>query len=204
MSLLPVFHIGFWNAWILVLYYPLHPLWLLLIEKLAGTAGILQRLAGSSEENTGNRAAILASLLTYLLLLYSIFVPLKLHTAWFYVGIAVFVPGFVAFLIASVNVASTPPGEPFVHGVYRYSRHPMYVSSLITFLGAGIAAASWPFIVITAALAGLFPIYVEAEERDCIARFGAPYLEYMRRTPRWLGIPSRMSAQQTKSLIDQM
>jgi len=204
VSLLPVFHIGFWNAWILVLYYPLHPLLLVLIDNFAGTGGVLRKLAGAPGDSTANFASILASVLTYVLLFYSIFVPLQLHTAWFYVGVAVLLPGLVAFLIASVNVAATPPGEPFVKGVYRLSRHPLYLFSLVTFLGAGIAAASWLFLLITASLAVLFPIYVDAEDQDCLQRFGDPYREYMRRTPRWLGIPKGVISQETIGRSDRI
>ena len=204
MSLLPVFHIGLWNAWMLVLYYPLHPLLLLLVDKFAGTGGVFRKLAGSPGEYAGKRAAVIASVLTYVLLIYSVFVPLKLHTAWFYAGIAVFLPGLAAFLVASINVVATPPGEPFVKGIYRFSRHPLYLFSLFTFAGAGIAAASWLFLLITASLAVLFPIYVDAEEQDCIERFGDRYREYMSRTPRWLGIPRRVLAQETTRRSDRL
>lgn len=188
MSILPVFQIGVWNAWMLLLYYPLQPALMLVIDKLAGTSGIYQKLAGSTSDPTSRRVGLAATALTYLLLLYSIFLPLKLHTAWLAVGMAVYLLGLACFVTALFNVAATPNGEPFVRGMYRCSRHPLYLFSSLTFIGAGIAAASWLFILLTAILMILFGVYALAEERDCLELFGDRYRQYLQSTPRWFGI----------------
>jgi len=189
MSVLPTFQIGVWNAWILMLYYLLHPVLMLLVDKLVGTGGINQKMGGSPYNKTEKLAFILATVLSFILFLYSIFLPLKLNTAWFYVGILVYLFGLVMFITAIVNIATTPPGEPFVKGLYRYSRHPMVFFSFFTFIGVGIATASWLFLLLTAVVIVLFVIYVVAEERGCCERYGDRYREYMNRTPRWLGVP---------------
>ena len=38
MSPIPAFEIGVWNAWILMLYFPLHPLLFLVVDKLVATS----------------------------------------------------------------------------------------------------------------------------------------------------------------------
>ena len=38
MSWLPAFEIGLWNAWILMLYFPLHGLIMTVVDKAIGTA----------------------------------------------------------------------------------------------------------------------------------------------------------------------
>ncbi len=43
MSLLPEFELGFWNAWLLLLYFPLHPLIFLVVDKLVGTGDIMKK-----------------------------------------------------------------------------------------------------------------------------------------------------------------
>ena len=189
MSLLPAFEIGVWNAWILMLYYPLHPVLMLLIDRLVGTGGIYRKMADSPMRKTEKLAFIWANVLSFILLLYSIFLPLKLDSAWFYMGMVVYLFGLVMFLIAIGNIATTPPGEPFVKGLYRYSRHPMVFFSFFTFIGVGIAAASWLFLLLSSVVIGLFAVYVVAEERGCCDRYGDSYREYMDKTPRWLGIP---------------
>lgn len=74
-----------------------------------------------------------------------------------------------------------------VDGIYRYTRNPMY-------LGVTIALAGWA-VYLTAPLAWLGPVVFAAyvtrfqifpEERALATKFGAPYLDYMRRVRRWL------------------
>jgi protein-S-isoprenylcysteine O-methyltransferase Ste14 len=190
MALTPAFEIGLWNAWILmIIYFPLHPVLMILIDKLVGTGNIYQKMASSPYNTTEKMAFISGNILSFLLFLYSIFLPLKLGSAWFYAGIIVYLFGLVIFIIAIVNIARTPIGEPFVKGLYRYSRHPMIFYGYFIFIGLGIATASWLFLLISALIAILFAIYILAEERGCCERFGDSYREYMKRTPRWIGIP---------------
>jgi protein-S-isoprenylcysteine O-methyltransferase Ste14 len=194
MSLAPAFDIGLWNAWILMLYYPLHPALMLLIDKLVGTGDINQKMGDSPWNRTEKFAFISANVFSFILLFYSIFLPLKLHSAWFYCGIVIYLFGLVMFLIAIVNLATTPLGEPFAKGLYRYSRHPMIFFSFFTFVGVGIATASWLFLLLSTMIIILFAIYVIAEERGCCDRYGDSYREYMNRTPRWLGIPKTVQS----------
>jgi protein-S-isoprenylcysteine O-methyltransferase Ste14 len=44
--------------------------------------------------------------------------------------------------------------------------------------------------VITKILTSLF---VAAEERHCLEKYGEAYLEYMNRTPRWIGLPKAVA-----------
>jgi Fe2+ transport system protein B len=46
----------------------------------------------------------------YGVMLYSIVVPLKLGTMWFYTGLVIYVAGFVPLIIAYFNNAATPAG----------------------------------------------------------------------------------------------
>jgi protein-S-isoprenylcysteine O-methyltransferase Ste14 len=61
--------------------------------------------------------------------------------------------------------------------------------SIPAFVGAGIAAASWLFLL----LSGLFVVthFMNAisEERQCLEAYGSNYQDYLDRTPRWLGLP---------------
>ena len=128
--------------------------------------------------------------LVYLLLvIYSIFLPLKLGTIWFYVGLPICLLGLILYTIPFVNVASTPINKPVTEGIYRYSRHPMYVTSFLVFMGVGIASASWVFLLLSVLFIMLVSFFVVSEERFCLKYYGNTYREYMNRTPRWIGIP---------------
>ncbi len=190
MSLIPAFEIGVWNAWILLLFLPLHPLIMMLIDKLVGTGDIFKKMESPALGKTERIINIFGSYVLFFgLFIYSIFLPLQLGTAWFYLGLALCVLGVVTWVTAIVNVVGIPLGEPWNKGLYRYSRHPMYLGLFLTLIGAGIASASWIFLLFSIVCIILCVILVSAEERFCLDKFGAPYREYMNKTPRWIGIP---------------
>jgi protein-S-isoprenylcysteine O-methyltransferase Ste14 len=190
MSAIPVFEIGVCNAWILLLFLPLHPLVMMLIDKLVGTGDIFKKMESPALNKAESIINIFGSYVLFFgLFIYSIFLPLQLGTAWFYVGLALCVLGVVTWIIAIVNIVGIPLGEPWNKGLYRYSRHPMYLGLFLTLIGAGIASASWIFLLFSIIYIILCALLVSAEERFCLDKFGTPYREYMNRTPRWIGLP---------------
>jgi protein-S-isoprenylcysteine O-methyltransferase Ste14 len=190
MPAMPLFEIGIWNAWILLLLLPLHPLIMMLIDKLVGTGDIFKKMETPPLSKAERIINIFGSYVLFFgLFIYSIFLPLQLGTAWFYVGLALCVLGTVTWITAIVNIAGIPLGEPWNKGLYRHSRHPMYLGLFLTLIGAGIASASWIFLLFSIVFIILSVILVSAEERFCLDKFGTPYREYMNRTPRWIGIP---------------
>jgi protein-S-isoprenylcysteine O-methyltransferase Ste14 len=85
--------------------------------------------------------------------------------------------------------AATPVDKPVTTGIYRYSRHPIYLTLFFQLIGVGIATASWLFILLTVVFMILFHNSVAPEERGCLEKYGDAYREYMERTPRWIGLP---------------
>ncbi len=189
MSLIPAFEIGAWNAWILMLYLPLHPLLMILIDRAMGTGGILQKQKMKSASYTRNEKIIfyISMSILFLLLIYSIFLPLKLRTVWYTIGYPIWVLGLAVFMLAIINIATTPHGQPFTRGIYRYSRHPMYLGMYVMHIGIGIATASWVFLLFSTVMIVLPDL--KAEERCCLEKYGEVYRDYMNRTPRFIGIP---------------
>jgi protein-S-isoprenylcysteine O-methyltransferase Ste14 len=185
MSLVPAFEIGVWNAWIFMIW--------LLIQNLVIMAnkGLYERFGGGSDTrpSQAHKAVNILSMLLWLLsTAYSIFLPLKLGTPWFAVGLVVFLLGLVAIIIATVDFAATPINYPVTRGAYRYSRHPIYVALVLIYLGTGIASASWVFLLVMIIWVVLLSISAKGEERYCLDKYGNAYREYMNRTPRWFGI----------------
>jgi len=73
-------------------------------------------------------------------------------------------------------------------GLYRYSRNPQYVASMIGYLGIAIAAGSsavWGLAALALLNYALMPL---AEEPWLRKAFGEAYDEYMRTTPRFLSL----------------
>jgi len=185
MSLIPAFEIGVWNAWILTLYLSLHPLIMMLIIK-----DVTKKMESPAYNKAENIIFIFTNVILFFgLFIYSIFLPLQLGTIWFYAGLAICILGVIAWTMAMVNIANIPLDEAWTKGLYRYSRHPMVLSSFLIFIGAGIASASWVFLLFSIVFIILSTILVTAEERFCLEKFGAAYQEYMNRAPRWIGIP---------------
>lgn len=190
MEFAPAFEIGVWNAWLFVAYFMAHPL----IMKLLDPAHADEKMAADEdlEFTRGERAVLWAgSVCAVVGAVYSIGLPLKLGTAWWYVGGPIAVAGFAIFTLAMVDIARTPVGRPFTTGLYRISRHPMNVSCGVGFAGVGVATGSWLFLALGLAFAASLFAMNGAEERACLARYGDAYRAYRDRTPKYLGVPRR-------------
>ena len=189
MSAVPIFEIGVWNAWIFTVAF----FTLLLPLHLAPiiSQGTVERSPSTSVPLSKNEKImdILVIVIMVLLAIYSIFLPLQLGTAWFYVGLGVFALAFTTGVIIAVNWLTTPPNEPVTRGIYRYSRHPIYLIQALMFIGVGIISASWVFLLFSVVRTISTFIVAIPEERYCLEKYGNIYQEYMNRTPRWIGIP---------------
>jgi protein-S-isoprenylcysteine O-methyltransferase Ste14 len=190
MSLVPAFEIGVWNAWILQLFALLIPYipHLFLSKEGRKSNKRLQSFAPST------RTEKILAWSTHLVIgpfviIYYIFLPLKLNTAWLYVGILLIVVGLAMDIMATISVANTPLDKPVTRGPYRFSRHPFYFSGFLTLVGTGIASASWVVLLCALLWIVFFHIVVPAEERFCVKKYGDAYQEYLNKTPRWIGIP---------------
>jgi len=188
MRLIPEFKIGIFNAWIFVAIFLLLPYLLMLINKKAS-----KKLGSPPDVKLTKREKLISyigSTIFYIVLLYSIFLPLKLQTAWFYTGLVIYLLAIVLLVTAIINFITTSIDKPVTKGIYKYSRHPGYLSNFIAFIGIGIATSSWVFLL----SAIIFFILVNigdanSEERYCIEKYGDIYKDYLNRTPRWIGIP---------------
>ena len=194
MSLIPVFDIGLSNAWIFELCALLPLPILLLIQK---------RRASKSEKGADSKGELdymtqaerrlfaFSRLVMFLPVIYSIFLPLKLGTTWFYVGLPIALVGSIMLLAVWVKFAAAIVGDELITtGLYSYSRHPMYLSWFLMNIGITIACASWLFLLL--AIASMLFAHVRFagfEERLCLDKYGDAYRDYMDRTPRWLGLP---------------
>ena len=190
MSLVPAFDIGVWNAWILQGLFLLVltvPDFLMGKEAKLSTKRMGQFAPFSKSEKM--LAISTHAIIMPIVAIYSIFLPLKLGTAWLYVGLPIFALSLVMYIVTTISIANTPVNEPITRGAYRISRHPIYFSGFLIYLGMGIACASWIVLLLAVAWIVLWQIVVPTEERFLLEKYGDAYREYMKRTPRWIGIP---------------
>ena len=184
MTFIPAFEIGVWNAWIFMAYSVLA----LFLPNLILNADNMK--APAPQNQTEKRYRNPWAILCFLTIIYSIFLPLKLGTMWYYIGMPICLVGAILYMITSMNFAMTTiRNEPVIKGLYRYSRHPMYVTLFLMFLGLGIASASWIVLLFAIISMALWVPLSISEEQFCLEQYGDAYREYMDRTPRWIGIP---------------
>jgi protein-S-isoprenylcysteine O-methyltransferase Ste14 len=183
MSLIPAFEIGVWNAWI---FMPYLFLIMQLVVKLKKGED-----PGKSEIDALGKSAkrifVFSFLVFFSAMIYSIFLPLKLGTIWFYIGLPITLIGLVTLTIAMMNFATTSWDKPITKGLYNYSRHPIYITTALFLLGVGIASASWLFLLLSIIFTILNTFRAINEERYCLEKYGDAYRQYMNRTPRWTG-----------------
>jgi protein-S-isoprenylcysteine O-methyltransferase Ste14 len=187
MSLKPVFELGLCNGWLFMMVFPLQ--WLAVVVL---PARIVARTGHPAELRLSRGARIMSGLTQFFWIgatLYSIFLPLRPGTPWFSAGLLIFAGGLTLLVLATFSVARAEAGKPFTGGIYRFSRHPMYLSMILVYTAVSVAAASWLFTLITLITIVLQRFQAIQEESFCLEKFGQAYRQYMIRTPRWIGVP---------------
>jgi len=187
MSLIPAFEIGIWNAWILTIF-------MLMVGMVPSFFINKERTKAMEGWPPYSKTEKILALSTHVFIMpvvaiYSIFLPLKLGTVWLYAGLPICFLGGVMILIAYINIIGTPPDEPVTKGAYHISRHPLYFGQFLLYVGMGIACASWVILLFAVAWIALWHPALPPEERHCLKVYGDAYRKYMKRTPRWIGIP---------------
>src|SRR4030042_33555 len=167
MSLIPAFEPGLWNAWIFIL-----PMIIIFIfgSKILGKR---EHEEGSSVTKKAKTAGNLYFPIMLLSYAYSIFLPLKLDTVWFVVGLLIYLPVMLFLIIGFLNLATTPVNELATRGVYGVSRNPLYFGEVLVGVSIGIACLSWVFLLFSIAKFLSIHIYVVvAEEPFLIEKYG--------------------------------
>ncbi len=187
MSFIPAFELGLWNAWLFIIPE--------LLLMFIGNKTIKKRKMLSISESLSESGKKVKNLITALTVpifgayLYSIFLPLKLNTVWFYIGLTTYLVGFIVQTTAWQNLATFSVDKPVTKGVYRYSRNPMYIGEFFVYLGIAIICISWIFLLIAIDYIALSYVWARFEEQECLKKYGDSYREYMNRIPRWIGKP---------------
>lgn len=190
VSFLPAFKIGVWNAWLLQVLYLLTmfvPDFFLDKEGRERTGRMRKEAPFKKAEKM--LALCNHSIIMPFVIVYSIFLPLKIGTAWFYLGLPVFAVASVISVATIFSAASTPIDKLVTRGIYRISRHPIYLSGFLMYAGMGIACASWVVGLCAVLWIGIWSILVPKEERFLVETYGDSYREYANMAKRWIGIP---------------
>jgi protein-S-isoprenylcysteine O-methyltransferase Ste14 len=143
MCFITDFKIDWLNAWLGCI-----PIILSMIITFVPNKKSLKRASDMSSYTLKEKTrALVSSFIFFGAMLYTIILPLKFETIWFYIGSIIYIMGLVPYIISMINFASTPSNAPIIKGVYKVSRNPIYFFSTLTLLGIGIAGCSGTMII---------------------------------------------------------
>ena len=74
------------------------------------------------------------------------------------------------------------------NGPYRFSRNPMLSGTYLYYAGILVCLWNWWALLVFTAVAGLMGLQVRSEEKRLEADFGDEYLEYKKRTGRFISL----------------
>ena len=150
------------------------------------------------------------------LLLSSLNDRLSLPRLWFTTGITfgqfLLLAGGLALLNCFVvikkfgqgtPVPTEPPKKLVTQGLFQFTRNPMYLALFAVILGEFFYFGTLLLFIYFLFIFLSFHLYVvKKEEPELEKRFGQEYLEYKKKTPRWLfkkSIPEILASRQKKS-----
>jgi protein-S-isoprenylcysteine O-methyltransferase Ste14 len=190
MDLIPVLKPGIWNAWIYMSVFIIQMLIIMFAgEKVRRRSHVPADIRQSRRDNY---VAVVANAVWSIAMVYSVFLPLKTGTVWFFTGFFMFISGLFILTLATCHFIVIPPDQMINKGVYRFSRHPMYLATFLICLGSGISSASWIFLILCMVMIYCFHREALVEERYCREKYGNTYKDYMSCVPRWIGIPKHL------------
>jgi protein-S-isoprenylcysteine O-methyltransferase Ste14 len=71
-------------------------------------------------------------------------------------------------------------------GIYARLRHPRYVAAMSALIGLAVFSASLRLVELSVLSIPVYWLLTEEEERELLARIGAPFREYRERVPRFV------------------
>ena len=115
---------------------------------------------------------------------------LRLLSIWKIVGLALFVVGLTVALIAVgtlrrfylSTLVIRKDHQLITHGVYRFTRHPIYLGVLIACFGVPVYASSLYGFLTMSVLIPILLYRIRMEERMLIEEFGDAYQAYRKAT----------------------
>jgi protein-S-isoprenylcysteine O-methyltransferase Ste14 len=93
------------------------------------------------------------------------------------------------FLMKSGHIAARHEQRPvgvLSDGAFRYVRHPLYLGSILSYMGVAIATASLLSLILLVLIFVFYNYIADYEEKLLEERFGEEYKSYKKRTGRWV------------------
>lgn len=176
------FNFSIENGWILSLIFLL----ISYVPMIFGGKGAKRLVNFSWMNKRGKVLSFIILMLFLLIVILPIFNRITNNEISIIIGFILYAIGAIGIITSYINYFTTPLNQLIVRGMYRMSRNPIYVFTLISFIGIAVLCESF-------LLGFLFLIYsiiqhpiIKEEERFCENNFGEEYEIYKKHTRRYL------------------
>ena len=186
LEIIPPFEFGLLNAWIFMIWLVIIPILSNFMIREEEVSRIIKTSVPMKFEKTFNIISMAAVILAFI---YSIFLPFDYYTVWFIIGFLIFIFGLFVYISVLFTIRDAQPGKPFMNGLYRYSRHPIYLGNLLILISVLVMTLSWILLIFVIIIIVHLILAMPAEEKYCLEKYGEDYKNYLNRTPRLLGLP---------------
>ena len=122
----------------------------------------------------------------FCMLIYFFFLQVVADSELFYIGLSVYGAGLLLCIFSMVNFAKPKDSGINIKGLYRFSRHPIYVSYLVYYIGCALLTRSLIVLFLVVIHQVSVHFIILAEERWCLQTFGDEYVDYMKKARRYL------------------
>ena len=124
-------------------------------------------------------------LATLVMLVLPCFLKITLSTIWFYPGIVCFILATTLSILSVIAYSKPDENGANYNGIYRYSRHPLYVAYFFYFLACTLLLNSLALFITLLILQVATHGIILAEEVWCLATFGESYRLYTTKVRRY-------------------
>ena len=169
------------NAWILGVIYLL----VSYVPMLFNKEGAVRLVNFSWMKKSGRMISYVLMVCYFAFIIVTFSLKITENRALFAAGLFLYLLGITGIIVSYANYFTTPQNKLVQNGIYKISRNPIYLSSMLVSLGIVILCKS-------PALAGLITIYfllqyqiIIEEERFCAEKYGEIFNDYKKRVPRY-------------------
>ena len=101
-------------------------------------------------------------------------------------GLIIYGIGIILCTVSIINFAFPSEKGINLHGVYHFSRNPMYLAYFIYFIGCVLLTQSLVLLGFVLVFQITAHWIILSEERWCINKFGEEYIQYMKKVRRYI------------------
>ena len=153
--------------------------------------------AFSSAKGKQRLTGLAYSISTVMLAVTSVLAAMQPATSYAWIGAFLAVVGGLIVIVAQIQMGrawriGVREGDAplFVqHGLFRFSRNPIFVGMILLGLGIVVSASVWWVWIALIAFALATHEQVRIEEVHLSKSFGAAYEQFCGDVPRWIGVP---------------